>query len=120
MTKPKASSHFPWKPLAYITVTLVAGIALLWLSLYLKHKAATTQPAAVTASAPGDEPVSPGPGRLPRRPRPGTNSGLSSMILLFGVASLVACCVCVGWLVVEIRNRQPAWKRQTKYPKMRE
>lgn len=127
MTKHKTTSHYPWKPILYGLLALTGGIALLSLSQYIKHQAPTTQPAstapaaATTAPASPDQPTSPGPGRLPRRSRPdGPYAGLSNLLLLFGAASLLVFCVCMGWLVVKIRNSRPAWQRQTKFPKMRE
>ena len=122
MTKNKAPSRFAWKPLLYGLLALVGGIALVSVSQYVKHKAATTQPADVAATAPADEPASPAPGRLPDRDRsknPSANA-LASLMLLFGMACFVIVCVCTGWLVIEIRNSRPTWQRQSKYPKMRQ
>jgi hypothetical protein len=121
MTKNKASSRFPWKPLLYAVLALVGGVALVSLSRYVKHRAATTQPAEVVATAPADQPVSPAPGRLPRRtPSNPSANALASLMLLFGMACLVIFCVCAGWLVVEIRNSRPTWQRQSRFPKMRQ
>jgi len=123
MSKQKSSSIVPWKPVLYGLLALVGGAVLLWLSQYIKHRPITSQPAEVTASAPApaDEPEAPSPDHSPRRSRPeAAASGLSSLILLFSMACLVVCIICVGWAVVEIRNARPAWQRQSKYPKMRQ
>lgn len=123
MSKQKSLLALPWKPILYALLSLVGGVVLLFLSQYVKHRPLTSQPAAATATAPAPagEPEPPGPDGLPRRSRPqAAASGLSSLILLFGMACFIVCVVCVGWAVVEIRNARPAWQRQTKYPKMRE
>ncbi len=127
MNKHKPSSVLPhvssghWKPLLYGLAALVGGIALLWLSQYVKHKAATTRPAEATATAPAEEPAAPDSKDRPRRSRSdAAASSLSSLILLFSMACFVVFIVCMGWLVVELRNARPAWKRQTRFPRMRE
>lgn len=121
MTRYKAFLRSFGKPLLYGVLLLAGGIALLLLSQYVKHKAATKTPVATTATLPADETVPPVPGRLPRRRQADpAASTLSSLLLLFAMACFVSCCICIGWLVVEIRNSRPAWKRQTRFPRMRE
>ncbi|HPD32266.1 MAG TPA: hypothetical protein PLL20_19910 [Phycisphaerae bacterium] len=123
MSKHKSSFVLPWKPILYGLLALVGGVVLLLLSRYIKHKPLTSQPAAVTASAPAPatQPGPASPDRPLRRSRPeAAASGLSSLILLFSMACFMVFLICVGWVVVEIRNARPAWQRQTKYPKMRE
>ncbi len=121
MIKQKALSRSLGKPLLYGVISLACGIALLVLSQFVKHKATTTQPVVAAATLPSDERGSPAPGRLPRhRSANPAASTVSSLLLLFAMACFVSCCICIGWLVVEIRNSRPAWQRQTKYPKMRE
>ena len=117
---PRVSSGH-WKPLLYGLLALAGGIVLLWLSQYVKHKSPTTRPAETTATAPAEEPAPAGSNDRPRRSRAdAAASSLSSLILLFSMACFVMFIVCMGWLVVEIRNARPAWKRQTKFPRMRE
>ena len=118
LTLPHVSS-IRWKPLLYGLLALAGGVVLLLLSQYVKHKTPATRPAETTATAPAEGPAA--PGRVPRRSRSDAAAGsLSSLILLFSMACFVMFIVCMGWLIVEIRNARPAWKRQTKYPRMRE
>jgi hypothetical protein len=120
MSKAKTHSHHYGKPILYAVLALVAGVAFLVASQLLRPKGGAQTPTTMAASAPADDRLPAGPGHPPRRSRDEVAAqNLAGLLLLFSVASFVFCVVCIGWLVYKIRQAQPAWQRQTKYPKMR-
>jgi|WetSurMetagenome_2_1015567.scaffolds.fasta_scaffold437684_1 hypothetical protein len=121
MAKHRTSSNHFGKPILYTVLALLGGIVLLIVSQVVKPKVepSAERPAPTTTSAPADDSTPAFPGH-PSRPRgDAAAQNLSGLLLLFGVAFFVLACICIGWLVREIQKSRPAWKRQTKYPKMR-
>lgn len=123
MSRSKHGRRFPFKPIIYADIALVAGVVLVILSQVVKPDAEASRTAEpTTAPATGtDTPAEPKPDQpTPPSREADPNESLSGMLLLFGAACLVICVVCLGWFVVELRKRRPAWKTQSKFPKMKE
>jgi hypothetical protein len=125
MTRAKHTSRLSVKPIAYGAASLLAGIALLIFSQLAKPKPAAdaddaTATAPASSSAPDAPPASQTP---PDEPEPDQRDraaqNLSGVLLLFSMCGFALFAVCVGWLVRDIRRARPAWKKQTKYPRMR-
>lgn len=121
MARSKSASHVPIKPILYAIGSLVLGIVLLICSrLVSPDSPDASEQASATATAPADEAASespPGGSESEDRQRAARN--FSGFLLLFSMCGFVLCLVCIGWLVRDIRRARPAWKTQTKYPRMR-
>ena len=110
MTRTKSARRFRYKLIGISLAAVIGGIALLKLSqvVYPSEK----QKSTVAATAPDEQ--------MPTKPREeDTAQNLSGLLLLFAAASFGLAVICIGWLVVDIRNARPAWKTQKKYPKKR-
>ena len=118
MARSRSTSRVSMKPVAYALLALAAGVALLIASRKVKTsdkppvETATTVPA--TAPAPGSQDEAPSRSR-----EEVAAQNLSGMLLLFSMGGFLVAIICIGWLVVLIRKARPAWKTQTKYPRMR-
>ena len=129
MARHKHASHLPVKPILYGLLSLIAAATLLVLSQVVvpadqaqtAGAGATTLPAATAPAGPADStPDAPSDDRSPSDKRSdAAATNLSGLLLLFSMAGFLLCLICIGWLVIEIRKNRPAWKRQTKFPKMR-
>ena len=127
MARTKQTSHVPIKPILYGAGCLVAGILLVIASRAVKpedphgdHEPPATAPATSTATAPDSQADSEEGGPPAKRESPPSAiASLGGLLLLFGAAGFGMCLFCIGWFVVEIRKARPAWKKRTKYPKMR-
>jgi hypothetical protein len=71
-----------------------------------------------TATAPATAPADDGEAPAPPQ-QDSAAQGLSGLLFMFGAAALLVSLLCFGWLAVEIRQRGPAWKKQTRYPRKR-
>lgn len=116
MARSKSRQQFRLKPVGYALAALVGGIVLLVVSQ--KVKPAAGPPSAAPASEPAPAPDSPAPAPAPKRQEAAAEN-MSGLLLLFSMASFLVCIICIGWIVVNVRNARPAWKTQTKYPKRR-
>ena len=79
----------------------VAGICLLWASLYVFG-------ISPSASQPAD-PTPPGPGS-PRNPDP--TYGLANVLLLLSMMAWAGLLICAGWLAYRGYMKIPAWRRR--------
>ena len=110
MAQMKRIPRFRLKLIGYALLSLAAGVSLLVLSQLVKpaaRAAATTQ-----TTAPTDN------NRSPSREEASAQN-MGGLLLLFSTAAFILMVVFVGWIMVDIRNSRPAWKRQTKYPRRR-
>lgn len=114
MTRTKPARHFPWKPVVYALLALALGVTLLVFSQVVKPSGEPGAEEPAPAPAPESEDDKDAPAQDDSAAR-----NLSGMLLLFSAAAFLLCVICIGWLVIEIRKARPAWKTQTKYPKMR-
>jgi hypothetical protein len=121
MTKSTYRTRRRLKMIAAAAAALAAGVGLIVLSRHLGPTASTDTPTDTpTATRPDTQPAVPTPGDDPAPvPQKSATDDLSGMMLMFGVAAVLVSVLCIGWIVVDIRNSRPAWKTQTKYPKRR-
>ncbi len=107
-------SRFRLKLAAGVAGGLVACALLVLLSQWIQHHAqeqARSNPVA-PASAPADEPAP------PTREEAAARS-MGGLMMMLAMISFILAVVCAGWLVFDVYQSQPAWKRQTKYPRKR-
>jgi hypothetical protein len=111
MARMKQSQIFRLKLIGVAVLGLVVGIGLITLSFVVSPDQDQAQTTTAPAS-PADQPGAP-------TQQQSSAQSMGGLMLLFGSAGIVLCIVCLGWLVVDIRNSRPAWKRQQKYPRRR-
>lgn len=109
------------KVLGLAGLGLAVGVILLFLSRQVVRQAAP--PAATApASAPSSDSGQPQqPGHSPAEPlnRQAAAQNLSGFLFMFGLSSFGLTLLCLGWLAYDLYESRPAWKKQTKYPRMR-
>lgn len=98
----RAKQGWPtWKIVTVAVVSAVVGTAFLLSLPYLPVAPAATQPSP--ASAPTDSPD-------PTRQMTGT--GLTNIVVLFGLMGWALALIMVGWLAYRMYMRIPAWRRR--------
>lgn len=119
----KATMSLRTRLILWMAASLLAGIALVFLSQVVKparaaHTSVATAPASAPAAPLPGAPTPTDPAPAPLRRDQGAQ-GLSNLLLLFGLMCLGVTITTIAWLVVEIRRSRPAWMTQTKYPRRR-
>lgn len=102
---------------------LVGGVVLIYLHTVVLGVAEKAEPVAPPAAQDqqadpaGEAPASDLPS--PKEQRRAIASNMGSLLFMLGLMSLGVTVICVGWIVWDIYHSQPAWKKQTKYPRRR-
>jgi Na+/glutamate symporter len=109
--KSKRDRHAKAKAIGGTVLSVIAGVLLLVLSRAVAPESPPEKTGVeATATAPASQ-------NQEQRREDAAAESLSGLLLLFATVGFLLACVCVGWLVYEIRRSRPAWKTQTKYPK---
>jgi hypothetical protein len=114
MARTKQSRKFRLKLTGIAVLALAAGIGLITLSFVVTPDNEQSEATATAPVTPADQPADQPTGPAQRQ---SSAQNLGGLLLLFGSAGILLCVVCIGWLIVDIRNSRPAWKRQQKYPR---
>src|SRR5512141_2163393 len=96
----KATPRLRLKLILWGAGTLALAICLLVLSIRVSPPASAI--ARVATTAPAD----------PHRSQAAAAQSLANLLLLFSLLGFAVAAVCAVWLVVDIRNSRPSWKRQ--------
>lgn len=123
MKRDKKKHTFRWKLAGFALAGLAVGVLLMFLSFKVAHSEQTPQASTVTPAdtAPAAPSNAPGPYVPPSQPssEKAAAQNMSGMLFMFSLVSFAVTIICIGWIVVDIRQSRPAWKTQTKYPRRR-